>query len=596
MAHYKPLEKPAFDGSTKMAIARDLKPYTSYAIRVIPVNIKGYPRNTIPKILKTTPGEPSSPKHLTVSVLNSTTLLARWEPPLELNGVIEQYRLFCSSRGRQSNDGASVAVKNFYGRLLTREIPGLRKYARYDLSVKTVNEWNGEELVGPPSSIVQVTTDEDAPSKPVNVRMETITDSASTLRVSWNEPLEPNGIIRKYAVFYQPKLSVGSSEMKAVGGDQKEMVIDGLVNYTPYVVQVQAHTVKAGPMSNQVEGTTDQGLPSAPQSLTIVTKSKTTVTLQWKEPAIPRGILTEYRLYWKGKKIYNAEEKGIGIVDVDNFILIRSTLNEETIDSLVPDTAWTFYITAFTSKGQGDASASVNVKTLPDAPSPPSLSTENQNATYGTIQIELKRPSDRNGPISRIDLLVAPLEKENSLDSVNFTAAEANVYSPNLPFGSVYIAASFPYHSIKSSFTFGDSSECGGYVNGPLKPDSKYAYALRAYTETAASQTELVSVSKSLEAFTLVKDGKTRIIVGVAIIMGLIAIYLIYRNREEIAFFGLLLLLSAFFAIYIKRQQKIQRRTSEKEMSNQRYEDVPSDRQGKDTSIPSSPKDFDMVL
>ena len=150
---------------------------------------------------------------------------------------------------------------------------------------------------------------------------------STTMRVEWREPDPPNGIIRKYTVYYQNKIG-GVTLSKDVTGDTLSAVLDSLAVYTTYIIQVrastetrsrylsyltqvQAHTIKPGQLSHPVEGTTSQGrtsnslfcccelisffvVPSAPRRLAVTGNSTTTVSLEWMAPATPRGIITQY--------------------------------------------------------------------------------------------------------------------------------------------------------------------------------------------------------------------------------------------------------------------------------------------------------------
>lgn len=70
-------------------------------------------------------------------------------------------------------------------------IGGLSPYSEYEFHVMAVNNIGR----GPPSSLVDTRTSEQAPSSPplaVQARML----SASTMLVQWEPPEEPNGQIR----------------------------------------------------------------------------------------------------------------------------------------------------------------------------------------------------------------------------------------------------------------------------------------------------------------------------------------------------------------------------------------------------------------
>eukprot|EP00118_Oscarella_pearsei_P023283 m.275784 g.275784 ORF g.275784 m.275784 type:complete len:1931 (+) comp40604_c0_seq9:2253-8045(+) len=503
------------DSLARTSTLSGLKPYTNYAILIIPANSNGPAQSTIPKNLKTAPGVPSSPKNLNVTVVNSTSLSAKWESPSEPNGEIRSYRVSYVKANRQERD-TSTAFKDFNGKSVSGEISGLEKYTKYDLTVRAVNELNGKELIGPPSNSFQAMTAEDAPSKPLNVRVETIVNSTSTLGVSWNHPAEPNGIIRNYTISYwQRDSSAAVRNTFPVGGDKKNAIIRGLDPYTSYSVQVWGFTVKKGKESQEVEGKTDQGLPSAPLKLFLIENGSTSVTLQWQDPAIPRGVVTKYVVYYQGSKSYSGEGNKQETVNVDlNKPFDPRTDNQYVVDRLVPDTVWTFSVAASTIKGKGTSSTSVTGKTMPDKPVEVEIPTaDTSRAAKTTVVINLVKPSEKNGKIGQIDLLVAPLASET--ESINFdTFSENTQYSDNQLAGTIYVAARFQSRQdFPTEFILGDGREYGGFTNGPLKAGTTYAYALRV---SSASDNNLVTVSDPLKIST--KGGNNLgLIIGIAV-------------------------------------------------------------------------------
>ena len=86
-----------------------------------------------------------------------------------------------------------------------------------------------------------------APSAPLNVSASS--PSFSTISLTWNVPLLPNGIIRDYQITYFP--SANSSDVTTVntGSSSLEYNITGLIAFTNYSIAVSAITVELGEMS-----------------------------------------------------------------------------------------------------------------------------------------------------------------------------------------------------------------------------------------------------------------------------------------------------------------------------------------------------------
>ena len=80
-------------------------------------------------------------------------------------------------------------------------------------------------------------------------------------------------------------------------------------------------------------------MPSEPRSLEMVSVNSSSVTLQWRPPVTPNGIITQYSLQ------YN-----ITIINFGNDMLMG------TIEGLSPDTVYTLQVRAHTSVGAGPPS------------------------------------------------------------------------------------------------------------------------------------------------------------------------------------------------------------------------------------------------
>ncbi|XP_065833912.1 cell adhesion molecule DSCAM-like isoform X2 [Oscarella lobularis] len=469
----------AVDNATFVATISRLRVFTTYLILIIPTNKLGEAQGTVPATVKTEPGVPLAPRNFTAEVWNSTSVFAQWEPPLsEENGIVRYYRVYYERVGeRVSSPPYQQFIRNNTSVFLLE----LESYVRFILHVRSVNEWeDGTQLEGPPSGNQTVTTFEDAPTAPRNVRGVAIAGSTSTMRVVWREPDPPNGIIRKYTVYYQNKIG-GVTLSKDVTGDKLSAVLDSLALYATYIIQVQAQTIKPGQLSHPVEGTTSQGLPSAPRRLAVTGNSTTTVSLEWIAPATSRGIITQYTVFYSGNKTYSGLGKKMETFSAKSSQDVRPPLTAYTVNRLAPNTEWIFSVTASTAGGMGSRSATVIGKTLATRPFevylPP---VDPSKSTRTTATLTLIDPSEENGEIGQIDVLAA-----SSLSGIaNFEGYKGNrTYSPDLPVETIYVAASFESRQfLPTEFTLGTGQTVNGYLNGQLKSDMTYQCALRVYS------------------------------------------------------------------------------------------------------------------
>ena len=81
-------------------------------------------------------------------------------------------------------------------------------------------------------------------------------------------------------------------------------------------------------------------VPSEPHSMEIVRVNSSSVTLQWRPPVTPNGVITHYSI------LYN----GINITNFGNNMLI------DAIEGLSPDTMYNVQLRAHTGAGPGPPS------------------------------------------------------------------------------------------------------------------------------------------------------------------------------------------------------------------------------------------------
>ena len=92
-----------------------------------------------------------------------------------------------------------------------------------------------------------------APSAPLNVTARNV--SSTSILVTWDPPMIPNGIVRSYRVMFT---RMDDSFVDNVNINNTSVVIDMLEKFATYQVQVFAFTVDEGDGSDIVTVTTDE--------------------------------------------------------------------------------------------------------------------------------------------------------------------------------------------------------------------------------------------------------------------------------------------------------------------------------------------------
>lgn len=128
-------------------------------------------------------------------------------------------------------------------------IGGLYPNTEYEIRVSAVNTIGQ----GPPSNKVEARTGEQAPaSPPRNIQARIISHNAVMVR--WDEPEEPNGLIKGYRVYYtmDPSQPMSNWQIHNVQ-DSVITTINSLVPSETYTIRVLAFTsVGDGPFSDPV--------------------------------------------------------------------------------------------------------------------------------------------------------------------------------------------------------------------------------------------------------------------------------------------------------------------------------------------------------
>ncbi|XP_029470487.1 receptor-type tyrosine-protein phosphatase S isoform X24 [Rhinatrema bivittatum] len=214
-------------------------------------------------------------------------------------------------------------------------IGGLSPNSEYEIWVSAVNSIGQ----GPPSEPVVTRTGEQAPaSAPRNVQARML--SSTTMIIQWEEPVEPNGQIRGYRVYYtmEPDHPV-SNWLKHNVDDSLLTTVSSLVEDETYSVRVLAFTsVGDGPLSDPIQVKTQQGVPGQPMNFRAEAKTETSIGLSWS-PSRQENIV-KYELSYKedlGKEVLKSFEP----------------VTSYTVEGLKPNTDYIFRLAARSQQGLG---------------------------------------------------------------------------------------------------------------------------------------------------------------------------------------------------------------------------------------------------
>ncbi|KAF4117940.1 hypothetical protein G5714_002493 [Onychostoma macrolepis] len=288
-------------------------------------------------VVKSLPRAPGTP---IVTETTPTSVTITWDSgnPDPVSYYIIQYRAKSPDSKYETVD--SITTTRY-------SIGGLYPNTEYEIRVSAVNTIGQ----GPPSNRVEARTGEQAPaSPPRNIQARIISQNAVMVR--WDEPEEPNGLIKGYRVYYTMDPSQPMSNWQ-IHNVQDSMIttIHSLVPSETYTIRVLAFTsVGDGPFSDPVHVKVRPGVPGQPGKFQVGKVTDTSVELTW-EPAYSKEPVKAYEL------IYKAPD--LGIQEKRNF----EPRTSYVVVGLRANTEYTFSLAAVSNKGIGAFTNEINQRT-----------------------------------------------------------------------------------------------------------------------------------------------------------------------------------------------------------------------------------------
>lgn len=361
-----------FRGTDMTATIRRLNPFTTYTLQLEVCNSggcsSGEPQNaTTAEISPVGQGPPQ------LTVIGPTIVQIMWDSPEIPNGIIIQYDIIRQqSAPLGSNTNISATVFFNVSDIVTRVYvdSSLDPFTFYEYGIRAIN--SGGETVGP-FSIVQTSQ-----GIPDGIPRPSLTaESSSEVRVLWNDPATPNGVITEYRVVRNG--SVIRSTLDRL------FVDTNLMPFTYYAYSITVCTI-AGCGNGPVEIV--RTLEAAPSGVTppiLTALSNSSIRIDWVPPSMANGIITMYT-----------------VTILPDMINITTLQTSVTVQNLQPFTLYQVTLLACTQAGCTLSTPS-EVRTLEGIPrliDPPLLS------VLGPTIIEAiwRQPLVPNGIITRYEL------------------------------------------------------------------------------------------------------------------------------------------------------------------------------------------------
>ncbi|XP_036150274.1 neogenin isoform X4 [Monomorium pharaonis] len=284
----------------------DLVPYTEYSIRVQAVNENGPGAFSKDIMIRTHSAQPTQPPHnVTLEAASSTSIIIRWEPPLEgQNGIITGYRIRYRRypHDPRSGDRRSPITVTTEGNQRLYVLNGLEKHVVYQVRICAFNV-NG---TGPWTEWMKIETYENdldetkVPNIPSNLKVNPTADS---ILISWHPPKDQSIKVRKY------KLGWGKGypdvEIQVLDGKQRSYAIKPIEPLTEYVISLRATNNNGDGQPAYANVRTPERFVSEsavplipPVGLKAIVLSASTVVLYWTDTTLSKSqYITDSRYY-----------------------------------------------------------------------------------------------------------------------------------------------------------------------------------------------------------------------------------------------------------------------------------------------------------
>uniref|UniRef100_A0A673JFQ7 Protein sidekick-2-like n=1 Tax=Sinocyclocheilus rhinocerous TaxID=307959 RepID=A0A673JFQ7_9TELE len=338
----------------------DLEEWTEYEVKVQAFNGIGPGLWSQPVHGRTRESVPSSgPANVSAFATTSSSVLVRWGdvPETDRNGLILGYKVVYKEKDAESALRFwTVEGNTTYSVQLT----GLGKYVLYEIQVVAFTRIGDGMPSSPP--IFERTLD-DVPGPPVGILFPEV--RTSSVRLIWQPPAQPNGIILAYQIAYRKNSSsITSAIVDVLIPSARQYTATGLKPESVYVFRLTAQTRKGwGEAAEALVVTTEKRARPQPTSRPIVPQEEVqarSVLLSW-EPG--SDGLSPIRYY----TVQHRE------LPDSNWTIHSASVNHEAtsyvIDKLKPFTSYQFRVKATNDIGDSEFSEeSEAITTLQDAP------------------------------------------------------------------------------------------------------------------------------------------------------------------------------------------------------------------------------------
>ncbi|KAF7662358.1 hypothetical protein LDENG_00238340 [Lucifuga dentata] len=305
------------------------------------------------------PGAP--PRKLEVEVVNSTAIRVTWKPPLQMkqHGQIRGYQVIFS----RLENGVPRGQPNIMDVVLPEEqwnieesteheaiIGGLQSETTYSVTVAAYTT-KGD---GPRSKVKVITTTGAVPGKPT---MMISTTMGNTALIQWQPPKEMVGELIGYQLRYK-RIEEEIYTTRDLKKTDDHYTVTNLHKGASYVFRLSALNPAGIGEAYVKEISTPEDVPTGfPFNLQVTGLTTSSTQLTWEPPVLAErnGKIIYYVVVYRD---INSQQNSTN----------RTVDTRMTIQGLKPDTTYDIRVQAFTNKGGGPLSPSIQSRTMSTSP------------------------------------------------------------------------------------------------------------------------------------------------------------------------------------------------------------------------------------
>ncbi|TUL94710.1 Protein sidekick-2 [Bagarius yarrelli] len=337
----------------------DLEEWTEYEVKVQAINGIGAGPWSPPARGRTRESVPScGPLNVSAFSTSSSSILVRWfeVPEPDRNGLILGYKVVYKEKDADSSLQFWTVEGNTTN---SAELTHLGKYVLYEIWVLAFTRIGDGLLSSPP--ILERTLD-DVPGPPVGILFPEV--RISSVRLIWQSPAQPNGIILAYQISYRLNSSSSiSATVDILNPSARQYTVNALKPESVYMFSITAQTRKGwGEAAEALVVTTEKrARPQPPRHLAVPQENvrARSIVLLWEPGSDGLSPVRYYTVQ-------------IRELPDQNWTVQSASVNHEAasayrVERLKPFTSYQFRVKATNDIGDSDYSReSETITTLQD--------------------------------------------------------------------------------------------------------------------------------------------------------------------------------------------------------------------------------------